>query len=65
MNANQCAFLQSLHDKSKEEIITITSSFYEENEKLRIQLTYFQTHSSEMAIQFQQMKDELYGIKAE
>jgi transposase len=65
MNANQRAFSQSLTDKSKEEIITIALSLYEENEKQRIQLTYFQAHSSEMAIQFQQMKDELCGAKAE
>jgi len=58
-------FRQSLLKKSSEEIIQIAVVLFCEKEDALIKLTEFQNASSEMAIQFQQMKDELQGARSE
>lgn len=65
MTAKSEAFRQNLSKKSSEEIIQIAVILFNEREDAFIQLTEFQNASSEMAIQFQQMRDELQGARAE
>lgn len=65
MKVKSEAFRQDLSKKSKEEIIQIATTLFCEKEDALIKLTEFQNASSEMAIQFQQMKDELLGTRSE
>lgn len=59
------AFRQCLSKKSSEEILQIAVTLFDEKEDILIKLIEFQNASSEMAIQFQQMKDELQGARSE
>jgi len=65
MTAKSEAFRQDLSKKSNEEMIQIAVALFCEKEDALIKLTEFQNASSEMAIQFQQMKDELQGARSE
>lgn len=65
MTAKSEDFRQSLSKKSNEEIIQIATVLFSEKEEALIKLTEFQNASSEMAIPFQQMKEELQGVRAE
>lgn len=65
MTAKSEDFRQSLAKKSNEEIIQIATVLFCEKEDALIKLTEFQNASSEMAIQFQQMKEELLGVRSE
>lgn len=65
MTAKSEDFRQSLAKKSNEEIIQIAIVLFCEKEDALIKLTEFQNASSEMAIQFQQMKVELLGVRSE
>lgn len=58
-------FSDSLLPMKKEEIIRIAVGLFEKNENLTAKLTENQNANTEMALQFQQMKDELKGAKEE
>lgn len=65
MRATSEAFRQSLSKKGNEELIQIAVSLFIEKEDTFLKLTEFQNASNEMATQFQQMKDELQGVRSE
>lgn len=59
------AFEQGLSGKSLDEVVAIAVSLFQENIQVKNKLKEFIRSSSEMALQFQQMKDELDGAKKE
>lgn len=63
MTAMYEEFRQSLSRKSNEEMIQIDVVLFSEKEDALMKLTEFQNVSREMAIRFQQMKDELMGTR--
>lgn len=65
MTVKSEAFRQGLSTKSNAEIIQIAVVLFGEKEDALIKLTEYQNASSEMAVQFQQMKDELRGARTE
>ena len=65
MKADIEAFEQGLSGKSLDEVIAIAVSLFGENIKINNRLKEFSRSSSEMALQFQLMKDELNGAKRE
>ena len=65
MTVKSEAFRQGLSKKSSEELIQIAVILFCEKEDALLKLTEFQNASSEMAVQFQQMKDELQGFRSE
>lgn len=65
MTAKCEEFRQSLLKKNNEEMIQTAVVLFGEKEDALMKLTEFQNASREMAIQFQQMKDELLGLRSE
>ena len=59
------AFRHSLEGKDGAEITEIAVSLFCAKSELEIRLREFENASSEMAIQYQQMKDELNGVRKE
>ena len=60
-SAKENEFRRVLESKGRGEIIAAALELYAENMKLQAKLSEFQRASTEMAAQFQQMKDELDG----
>ena len=60
-SAKENEFRRELESKGRGEIIAAALELYAENMKLQVKLSEFQRASTEMAAQFQQMKDELNG----
>lgn len=63
--ANAEMFRLTLRGKSRADIAAVAVALFSDNQELRIRLTEFQNASHEMAVQFQQMKDELKGARRE
>ena len=59
--ANAEMFRLTLQGKSRADIAAVAVALFSDNQELRIRLKEFQNASHEMAVQFQQMKDELIG----
>lgn len=65
ITAKSEAFRQSLSKRSNGEIIQIAVTLFYEKEEALTKLSELQNASGEMAIQFQQMKAELQGVRSE
>lgn len=65
MTARTEAFRLGLSDKTREEIMQTAIALFIEKEEALTRLMEFQNASSEMAVQYQQMKDELKGAREE
>ena len=63
--ANAEMFRLTLQGKSRADIAAVAVALFSDNQELRIRLKEFQNASHEMAVQFQQMKDELKGARRE
>lgn len=65
MAATMEAFRQSLQGKDGAEITEIAVSLFRTKKELEIQLQEFRNASSAMALEYQQMKDEVKGLRKE
>ena len=65
MAATMEAFRQSLQGKDGAEITEIAVSLFRAKKELEIQLQEFRNASSAMALEYQQMKDEVRGLRKE
>lgn len=65
MTATMEAFRRSLEGKDGAEITEIAVSLFSAKKELEIRLKEFQNASSAMALEYQQMKDELSGARKE
>lgn len=65
MSASCEQFQRTLAGKQREELVRIAVSLFQEKENVSRQLTEYQNASSEMSIQFQQMKQELESARKE
>jgi len=65
MAATMEAFRQSLQGKDGAEITEIAVSLFRAKKELEIQLQEFRNASSAMALEYQQMKDEVKGLRKE
>ena len=65
MTATMEAFRRSLEGKDGAEITEIAVSLFSAKKELEIRLKEFQNASSAMALEYQQMKDELKGARKE
>ena len=65
MTATMEAFRRSLEGRDRAEITEIAVSLFGAKKELEIQLKEFQNASSAMALEYQQMKDELNGARME
>ena len=65
MTATMEAFRRSLEGKDGAEITEIAVSLFSAKKDLEIRLKEFQNASSAMALEYQQMKDELNGARKE
>ena len=65
MTATMEAFRRSLEGKDGAEITEIAVSLFSAKKELEIRLKEFQNASSAMALEYQQMKDELNGARKE
>ena len=65
MAATMEAFRQSLQGKDGAEIAKIAVSLFRAKKELEIQLQEFRNASSAMALEYQQMKDEVRGLRRE
>ena len=62
-SAKENEFRRVLESKGRGEIIAAALELYAENMKLQAKLSEFQRASTEIAAQFQQMKDEQKGFE--
>ena len=65
MTATMEAFRRSLEGKDGAEITEIAVSLFSAKKELEIRLKEFQNASNAMALEYQQMKDELSGARKE
>ena len=65
MAATMEAFRQSLQGKDGAEITEIAVGLFRAKKELEIQLQEFRNASSAMALEYQQMKDEVKGLRKE